>query len=230
MPSNPSAKSTGTIYLFYFLTTIAAVFFMKGIVIRTDAAATAYNIRIHEASFRLGIALGLVAIALYIALTARLYDLFKPVNRNLSLMAAFFSLVGCAIQALATAFQLVPAVISADALSLNAFSQPQLEALSLFLLRFGGQVFNTGLLFFGFYCLLLGYLIFKSNFLPHALGALLALAGAGWLSVLSPHLVITLTPVVQILGFVAEVAFMLWLLVKGVNVSRWQEQSSATPS
>jgi intracellular septation protein A len=44
------------------------------------------------------------------------------------------------------------------------------------------------LVFSGFYCLLLGYLIFKSTFLPRFLGVLVALSGVGWLTYLSPHL------------------------------------------
>jgi hypothetical protein len=80
--------------------------------------------------------------------------------------------------------------------------------------------------FFGPFCLLLGYLIFRSTFLPRILGVLMAFAGVGWLIFLSP-LAHPLSTYLKILGFVAEASLMLWLIVKGVNEQRWQEQARA---
>jgi len=80
----------------------------------------------------------------------------------------------------------------------------------------------NSLVFFGPYCLLLGYLIFRSTFLPRILGVLMALAGLGWLVFLSP-LATHLTTYLKILGFVAEMSLMLWLIVMGVNASKWEE-------
>jgi hypothetical protein len=85
------------------------------------------------------------------------------------------------------------------------------------------------LLFFGCYCLLLGYLILKSTFLPHFLGWLMILAGVGWLIFLFPHLARHLSLLVEILGIFAEAALMLWLVMVGVNVERWREQASPEP-
>ncbi len=85
----PRARITGVVYLLYFLTAISAVLFVKGLVVSGDAAATANNILAHEPSFRLGFAVGLIGTALYIALTVLFYDLFKPVNSRVSLLAAF---------------------------------------------------------------------------------------------------------------------------------------------
>ncbi len=84
----------------------------------------------------------------------------------------------------------------------------------------------NSLVFFGPYCLLLGYLIFRSTFLPRILGVLMASAGVGWLIFLSP-LGNHLSTFLQVLGFLAEASLMLWLIVKGVNVQRWKEQASA---
>ncbi len=74
----------------------------------------------------------------------------------------------------------------------------------------------SSLAFFGPYCLLIGYLIFTSTFLPRFLGLLMALAGAGWLIFLSP-LVSQLSTYLTILGLLAEASLMLWLLVRGAN-------------
>jgi hypothetical protein len=192
-----------------------------------DAAATANNILAHESLFRLGLATGLVATAFYIAVTALLYDLFKPVNRSVSLLAAFFSLVGCAILAFASLFQFAALVVLGGGQYLNAFKVEQLRALAVLFLELYGQGVNICFVFFGVYCLLIGYLIFKSTFLPRILGVLMAFAGLGWLTFLSPPLANPLSPQVLVLGFVAELALMLWLLVMGVNVQRWNEQASA---
>jgi hypothetical protein len=83
------------------------------------------------------------------------------------------------------------------------------------------------ILFFGPYCLLIGYLIFRSRFLPHVLGVLMALAGLGWLVFLFPHLGHYQTVCIEGIGVAAEASLMLWLIVKGVKVSRWKEQAEA---
>jgi uncharacterized protein DUF4386 len=83
------------------------------------------------------------------------------------------------------------------------------------------------LLFFGPYCLLIGYLIFRSTFLPRVLGVLMALAGIGWLAFLSPAVAHSLSLYIEILGIFAEASLMLWLIAMGVNVQRWNEQAGA---
>jgi hypothetical protein len=170
------ARITGGIYLLYFLTAVAdEAFVSRGRLFVFDA----FN---------------LIAHAFYIAVTLLFYYMFRPVNRNLSLLAAIFSLMGCANDVLSL-FNLAPYKI-------------------------------TSLAFFGPYCLLIGYLIFRSTFLPRTLGVLMALAGGGWLIVLSP-LASQLSTYLEILGFLAEASLMLWLIVKGVNIPRWKERASA---
>ncbi len=137
----------------------------------------------------------LIASSCYLAVTLLFWDLFKPVNRSLSLLAAFFSLVGCAIGFLSP-FHLIPSQINS-------------------------------LVFFGFYCLLIGYLIFRSTFLPRILGILMAFGGLGWLTFLSAPLADYLSPYNLAPGLLGEGLLMLWLLVMGVNVQRWHEQAGA---
>jgi len=103
----------------------------------------------------------------------------------------------------------------------------QLRALALMFLELNTQANNICVVFFGFYCLLIGYLIFRSAFLPRILGVLMAFAGLGWLTFLSPPLANYLSPYILVLGFLAELAFCLWLLVMGVNVQRWRQLASA---
>jgi hypothetical protein len=223
----PRARITGVVYLIYFLTAVLGEFFLRGMVVSGDAAITANNILAHQPLFRLGLATGMIATAFYIAVTALFYDLFKPVNRVLSLLAAFFSLVGCAISAFGSLFQLAPFVVLGGSQYLSVFKMEQLRALALMFLELNTQAANIFLVFFGVYCLLIGYLIFRSAFLPRILGVLMVFAGLGWLTFLSPPLASYLSPYILILGFVAELLLMLWLLVMGVNVQRWKEQASA---
>ncbi|MGA2424281.1 MAG: DUF4386 domain-containing protein [Terriglobales bacterium] len=223
----PRARITGVVYLLFFLTVISAEFFVKGLVVDGDAAATANNILAHESLFRVGFAINLIATALYIAVTALFYDLFKPVNRSLSLLAAFFSLVGCAIQAFSYVFYLAPFVLLGGSQYLSVFKVEQLQALALMLLKLRSQAEQIDLVFFGFYDLLIGCLILRSTFLPRILGGLMALAGLAWLIFLLPPLANYLSYYILPLGFLAELLLMLWLLVKGVNVQRWMEQAGA---
>jgi hypothetical protein len=128
-----------------------------------------------------------------VVVTLLLYDLFKAVNRGLSLLAAFFNLVGLTFETL----------------------------------RLQPQGVNFALVFNGFYCLLMGYLIFRSIFLPRILGAPMAFAGLCWLTFLSPTLTNYLSRYNLASGLLLEGLVMLWLLVMGVNVQQWKEQARA---
>jgi hypothetical protein len=81
------------------------------------------------------------------------------------------------------------------------------------------------MLFFGPYCLLIGYLIFRSTFLPHILGILMAIAGAGWLVYLIPNLPNFLSIAIDAIGICAEASLMLWLIARGVNIEQWKQQA-----
>jgi hypothetical protein len=169
----------------HFTARIAGVFYLLNIV----TGALALFVR-----GRLNLAAILIATACYIAVTLLFYDIFRPVNRSLSLLAAIFSLMGCAIGAL------------------NAFH------LSL--------AHMNPLVFFGLYCLLIGYLIFRSTFLPKILGVLMAFGGFGWLTFLFPSIASSLSPYNMAPGILGEGALTVWLLAKGVDEQRWKDQAA----
>ena len=221
------ARIAGVFYLLEMLTGGFAILFVGGrLFVSGDAAATATNILAHLSLFQLGFAANLIQFACYVAVTGLFYDLLRPVNKGLSLLAAFFSLVGCTIGAVSCLFYFAPVVILGGAQYLNVFKVEQLQALALMFLKLYGQCFNISFVFFGFYCLLIGYLIFRSSFLPRILGAGMAFAGLGWLTFLSPALAHHLVPYILAAG-IGEVSLTLWLLVAGVNAQRWKEQASA---
>jgi hypothetical protein len=227
------ARITGVVYLLYFLLAILGEVFLRQAGISVvqagasgDAATTAQNILAHNVAYRVGWALGLISTAFYVAVVGLLYQLFRPVNRSLALLAAFFGLVGCATMAVGSLFQLAPLIILRDSPYLSAFSVEQTQALAQLSLNLGAQVGGIALVFFGLFQILIGYLMIQSIFLPRILGVLMALAGVAWLSVLVPPLAYLLGVYVAILGFLAEVALMLWLVIVGVNARRWTEQAT----
>ena len=222
------ARLAGVFYLLTILARVIADAFVRNrLVVSDNAAATATNIMAHESLFRLGFAADIIAFASYIALTALLYELFKPVNRSLSLVAAFFSLVACVVQAISSLFHLTPLALLGGAPYLRVVRGEQLQALALLFLRLRAAAYhNIGLVFFGLYCLLVGILILRSTFLPRILGVLMVLAGLSYVLFLSPPLARSLQPYILVLPGVGQISLTLWLLVMGVNVQRWKEQAS----
>ena len=221
-----TARLAGLFYLLEMLTGGFAVFVGGRLFASGDAAASANNILTHPSLFQLGFAANLIQFVCYVAVTGLFYRLFKPVNRNLSLLAAFFSLVGCTVGAVSCLFELAPLAVLNGAPYLNVFKLEQLQALALMFLKLYALCFNISLVFFGFYCLLIGYLIFRSSFLPRILGAGMVLAGSGWLTFLLPSLTHYLSPYVLAVG-IGEVSLTLWLLAAGVSAERWNDQSGA---
>ena len=138
-------------------------------------------------------------------------------------------LVGCGIQALTSVLYLAPMLILNAGSSLRGLTAEQSQALAYSFVRLNGYAFNTYLVFFGLWCVLIGFLIFRSTFMPRLLGVLLAIAGLGWMMYLVPPLAIRLfIPYIAGASALGEIPLLLWLLVVGVNVQRWNEQARAT--
>lgn len=214
------AKSAGFFYLLTFLTVIP-IGLSGRLIARGDADATAANILAHQSLFGLGFAFELFQLACYIAVTALFYQLFKPVSRSISLVAAFLSVLGCAIQAAAYVFYLAPLVVLREAPYLSAFTSEQTHGIAYLFLNLNLQGYDIGLVFFGCYCFLIGYLIIRSTFLPGILGVLMALAGLGYLTFFVPAFASGLVPYNLIPGLIGEGALTFWLLAFGVNEQRW---------
>jgi len=221
------ARMAGVLYVLEGLTSVFGQLIVPGrLVVSGDAAVTAANILGNESLFRLGLAASLLAVAFHIAQTVLFYDLFKPVSRRVSLLLVFFSLVAIALQAVSSLFQLPALVILGGGRGLGALSVEQLQSLALIFLRSRAQAFDVFLVFFGFRCALIGYLIYRSTFLPRTIGVLMAFAGLGYLMLLWPPLVNYVAPFNLVLAAPGELSLVMWLLVVGVNVERWKEQAA----
>ena len=222
------ARVAGFFYFLLFPFGALSLLARRGLVVKGDAAATAAGLLSHETSFRLGFAGDLLAVVSYVVVTALFYELFKPVNKSVALVAAFFSLVGCAIQASACVFMLAPFVALRPEPTLGVFKADQLQALAYMSLKMYGPAYKIGLVFFGLYNLLNGVLILKSSFLPRFLGVFLVIAGLPFLVFLLP-LAKDLSPFTVAPAALGEGLLLVWLLVKGVNAQKWTEQASAAP-
>jgi hypothetical protein len=222
------ARIAGLFYLLNILTGVLAQgFISERLIVSGDAAATATNLLTHESLFRLGFAVYLIEMACQVVVTILFYELLKPVGRSVSLLAAGLSLVGIAIKTVSRLFYLAPLLLLSGASYLSVFNAEQLQALALFLLKVNEEGAAIGLIFFGFYAVLKGYLILRSTFLPRLLGVLAILAGLSLLAFLHLPLGYRLFPYIAALGLLGSVPQILWLLVFGVNEQRWKEQASA---
>ena len=223
------ARITGAVWLLYVVVAIAGALFLKGLVVPTDAVATATNILAHESAFRAGATIGLLSTTVYIALTACLYELLRPVNRNIALLAAFFGLAGCTVQAVGTVFQGAGLMLLKGAFPVTGFTVEQVRTIALVLFRMPVPTGYVYLILFALFDILIGYLIYRSTFLPRILGMLMMIAGVAWLTFALPPFANPLLPYVIVVGGLAEVAILLWLLIKGVDADRWLEQARSAP-
>ena len=222
------AKTAGVLFLISILAGGFGEFFvLNKLIVSGDATATAINIHASTSLFRLGFASYLAEAVCDVSLTVILYLLLRPVRKDIALLAAFFGLVSTVTFAFAELFYFAVLLIL-DADYLKTFSPNQVNSLVLLSLKlygYGGGIF---MVFYGVASILRGYLIFQSGYLPKFLGILLVLAGAGFvirnfLLVLAPDyasdFLLLPTPL-------AILALALWLLVKGVNVTKWNKQVS----
>ena len=134
------------------------------LVVDSDATATAHNILAHELLYRSAIVGDVIAYVVSIPYTLLLYNLFRPVSRRLSLVAAVLSLVGLSIHLCICVFLLAPLVVLGGAQSLSAVNVDQSQALALTFLNLHDDGYAVGMVLFGFYNILIGYLIFRSTF------------------------------------------------------------------
>lgn len=204
---------------------VAGGYISGKLVVLRDPAATAANITAHAGLFRVGFTLFLVEMAANIAVTALFYQLLKPVHRNVALLSAAFGFVGCTIKTMARLFYIMPLLLLGAPAKATAFNAEQLNALAVLLLNLNNGGAAVALPFLGLSTMLQGWLIVRSTFLPRWLGVLTILSGAGWLAFLWQPLGYRFITFIALFALVGCAATILWLLVRGVDESRWLEQA-----
>ena len=229
------AKIGGVLYLVIIVCGFFGEAFVRGtLVVSGNAGATAANIAASQSLWRIGIALDLVMHVCDVPLMLVFYLLLRPVNRNLAILAVLFNLIQTAVLVANKLNLLAAMFLLGNADYLKAFQPPQLHALSYLPIRLHAYGFGVGLIFFGCECLVLGYLIFKSGYLPRFLGVLMQIAGVCYLFnsfalLVAPAVVDRIYPAILVPPFIGELSFCLWLLVKGVNTEKWLVKILAEP-
>ena len=229
------ARIGGLLYLFIIVAAgFGELFVRNRLIVWGDAAATANNILGSETLFRVGLAGEMLTCVCDVALAMILYVLLRPVSRNLALLAAFFRLTFVGIYSVSKLFEIAALAALGGADVLKALGPSQLHDLGYLSLRVHNLGYGASLLFFGFCCVLFGHLIHRSGYLPRIIGILLAIAGYGYVAfsvaqMVSPAFAArVLFPWVFPFAFVAESALCLWLLVKGVNILKWNERTQGS--
>jgi len=191
------------------------------IIVDGEAAATATNILMRRYLFQLGFTVYLIEMACQIAQAGLFYILLRRASNNIALLALVFSLVGCTIKTLSRLFYIVPLLVLGGSQYLSVFNTVQLQALTLLLLNVNDQGAGIALAFFGISTFLNGYLILKTTFLPRILGVLSMAGGLGWLSFFYPPLGNQLFLNILLLVLFGAGSQILWLLIKGVDLEKW---------
>ena len=221
-------RLAGACYLAVFLAGFVYIALIPYIgLVGNDVDAGATHIVSHQGAFWVGYAFFLVSIALRLTLMLLFFEMFAPVNKSLSRLAVYFNITATSVQAVVALLILVPIVLLTGNHYTDAFTPFQLHALSAISLRLSYYAYTIGLAFFAGYDLLIGYLAFRSTFLPRTVGMLMIITGVGWLTFIAPTVASHLLPINLIAGVTGEVVMILWLLLRGVDEERWFEVASA---
>jgi len=222
------ARIGGLAYLIIIVAgAFGELFIRNKIMVPGDAAATAHNIATSPLLWRIGIAGDLAMHVCDLFLAIVYYLLLRRVNKNLAMLSVLFGLIQTAVLVANKLNLVMPLLFLGNEDYLKAFDPQQLQVLSYIAIKAHGYGFGIGLIFFGFECLIDGYLIFKSGFLPRFLGVLILIAGLCYLVnsfalILFPAVSDAIFQVVMAPIFLSELSMCLWLLIKGVNVTKWK--------
>jgi hypothetical protein len=227
---NLYARTAGAIYLAVIVFGgFSEGFVTSKIIVGGNAAATAHNMLALSPLWSFSLAGNLIVPVIAVAQLWIEYLLLRPVSRSLALLFVLMNAVSLAVEAVSKIFQILPMAILTDHGLSGAFSTAQIYSLMDLSLKVHEISFDITLIFFGFACIIAGYLYYKSKFVPKAIGLLLQLAGgcyvvASFAALFAPRVSDAITPFILLPPFVGEAATCLWLLVKGVNVATWRTQ------
>ena len=219
------ARIAGFLYLFgnpfapFFL-----IILPSRLIVRGDAAGTAGNIMASEWLFRLGIVDLLYNSILSIFLALALYQLLNVVNKNAAWLMVMFALVGVPIGMFNEISNLAVLQLLSGADYLNVFTAGQIQALAYFFTRMHALGVNINMIFWGLWLFPMGYLVFKSGFLPRIIGVMLVIACIGYVAQSFAVFLGYGLSIILITGW-GELILGLWLLIKGVNVEQWQRRA-----
>jgi len=205
---------------------------MNTLIVAGDAGATAGNIMASRGLWSAAVAADLVIPVLAVVGVWISYVLLRPVSKTLVLLDVFLTLVSLAVEAVSKLFLLLVLPVLNTSNYLPAFEHRQLGVLANLALRAHGIAFDIALVFFGCACLVEGYLLYKSGYFPKFIGVLMQIAGLCYLiscfaDLLAPSIADLITPAILLPPLLGELSYCLWLLIKGVDVGKWNERTRA---
>ena len=224
------ARIGGILYLLIIIVGALGEIFIRGkLIVPGDAMSTANNIMASQSLWRIGIAGDLLMHVCDIPLMLIFYVLLRPVNKNLALLAVLFNLIQTAVLVANKLNLLMPTFLLGNADYLKTFEPDQLAALAYVFVKAHDYGFGIGLIFFGFACLMYGYLLFRSSYFPRTLGILMAIAGLSYLVnsftlILAPAYAGMIFPVL-VLALIGELSLCLWLILKGIDLPKWENRA-----
>ena len=224
LPENTARVAAFVFLIIFCLGMSTELFIRPGMIVPGDAAATVKNIAASEALFRLSLVSDMIRQVLLVLLPLILYKLLKPVNKTIASLMVLFSLISVPISILNELNHFAALLLTSGEDYLNVIDTDQLQALVMFFLdlrTYGTSISQV----LSVWVLLLGYLVFKSGFLPRILGILLMIGGfcytvSAVLFFLFPNFD---AMALGLFAFIGESVFYLWLLIKGVNVEDWEK-------
>jgi len=228
-PGVKTARMAGLLYLIGGVAGVFGILYGPSLVAPGDAAATAGNILASESLFRLSIVSALLDQIIFVFVALALYRLLKAVDHTMAALMVVFLLLSVPIATLDELNNVAVLFLLGGADSSNAFTADQLHALMALFLHLHALGLDIAFLVGALWLFPMGYLVFRSGFLPRMLGVLLAINGLGYLmdsfaALLLPDLKVNL---VLYTGWV-EVLFALWLVIRGINVERWETRARAS--
>lgn len=217
------SRIAGFLYLIVIICGVFAEFFVRAkIFVTGDAAATANNIIASENLYRLGFVSDLIMLTAYFFLPLALYLLLKSVNKNHAILMVSCVLVAVSIMCVNMLNHFAPILLLSGDDYLNVFGTDQLHGLVMFFLDMHSHGYLIAQIFFGLWLFPLGYLVFKSGFLPKIIGVLLMIGCCGYLidffiASLFPDATSTISEIITLPADLGEFSLCLWLLIKGVK-------------
>src|SRR5215469_11663475 len=226
-PATKTARMAGLLYLIGSVTGVFGILYGPSLAVSGDATATARNILASALLFRLSIVSALLDQIIFVFVVLALYQLLKEVNRNMAVLMVIFLLVSVPIAMLNELNNVAVLLLLQTPHSFAVFTADQSHALVSFFLALHALGLNIAFLVGTLWFFPMGYLVFRSGFLPRILGVLLIINGLAYLinsvvAMLLPDLNVNL---VTFTGWV-EVVFALWLLIRGINVERWKQRAN----
>ena len=221
------ARFAGFLYLLQIPLGVFGILYVpNALVVHGDAAATARNILSSELMFRLSIVSAIICPLVTLGTALFLYKLLKPVSKNYALLMVIFTLVSAPIAMLNELNHVAALLLLKAPEYLTIFTTSQLQTLVPVFLDLHEYGIHIVDIFFGLWLFPMGYLVFKSTFIPKIIGIFLIIACFGYLIDFVTFFVFpNVKVVISQFTFIGEVMMVSWLLIKGVNVEQWEKRA-----